>query len=110
MSITDKVDTVVVRDIDPALKKLLDDLPLEDPDAPMATVWCPWCEGEHRVPVGVKVSLDFGKWYGPQMSTSDVPIYFSVFGQKGRVNLAGWNLFSISPTDNMYVENLVVTL
>ncbi len=61
--------------MDPALKKLLDDLPLEDPDREMVTVWCPWTEGEHEIPLGVETKVDFGDWHGPDMAVTDIVLW-----------------------------------
>jgi len=66
---------------DPVLDKLLRDLPLEDPDREYATVWCPWTEGEHRVPVGIPSKVDFGEWHGPRMKSIEVQ-YFARIGVK----------------------------
>lgn len=63
---------------DPALAKLLADLPDGDPDAPqpdMAEIWLPFCEGRHRIPVGQPADVNFGLWRGPTMRTEDVIIH-----------------------------------
>lgn len=64
--------------IDPALKRLLDNLPKGDPDAQepdQAEVWIAFCDRVQTVPVGVARSIDFGKWQGPDFPTVDIVIH-----------------------------------
>jgi hypothetical protein len=81
------VEVVVKERMDPVLKKLLDDLPKEDPDKPMAVVFCTWCEPVHWIYPNKWVTLDFGKWDGPTMNIVDVPVYYIYKGISGRISL-----------------------
>jgi hypothetical protein len=67
--------------IDPGLKRVLDSLPVGDPDAApkrMLEMWCPWFEGRHVVPIGETTRVLWGKWYGPPMCLLDAPLYARV--------------------------------
>lgn len=84
------VKTRPVTPMDPALKKMLDDLPLEDPDRAMATVWVPWCEPTCEVPIGVRTDVNFGTWFGPTMRVMDVPFYAEYKGDRARGVMHGY--------------------
>ncbi len=93
---TDLVDVPIKAPMDPVLKKLLDELPQEDPDRKMAAVWINWCEGRHRVPIGVETHIEFGPWYGPPMESYDIKILVEV-DDGSRVNGYFENRFHVGP-------------
>ena len=67
------MNEVITKDrIDPALKKLLDDLPEGDPDKDHAVIWTAWCDGEHIIPIGETVTVNMGTWYGPSMHVTEI--------------------------------------
>lgn len=74
--------------LDPALKKLLDNLPAEDPDPKRdwVDVWCVWTEARHRIPMYEEVTLNMGVWQGPDTKYQDIPIFAQhvLTGQKAR--------------------------
>lgn len=79
----------VVERLDPALKKLLDELPEGDPDKepeepPMAVVYSPWIEGQIIVPVNQQFEEVLGEWMGPEMLIKDIPIYAVIQGTNRR--------------------------
>lgn len=72
----ERVTRKVVRD--PALAKLLHDLPKGDPDAPepdLAEIWIAFCDRRQTIPIGKRVDVDFGYWRGPPMLTEDILIH-----------------------------------
>lgn len=77
----------VVLPLDPVLKRLLDELPAGDPDIGdddrYAHVWIPFCQGRHRIPVGQRVKVNFGEWWGPPMALTDVLVHASYKGRSG---------------------------
>jgi hypothetical protein len=83
--------------LDPALGKLLDELPAGDPDkepVPMAEVWCPWTSNRHIVLVGEATRLKFGPWAGPRMQLTGISVFARRLdtGKEGvaHLNQAGW--------------------
>lgn len=61
---------------DPALEKLLRELPHKDPDEPeLARVWIENCDGGGVVTVGVESGVRFGPWRGKPIRLGDVVIH-----------------------------------
>jgi len=72
---------VNARAIDPAVRRLLDELPAGDPDdgkQPTALVWIGFCPRRHVIPLGQHVHLHFGEWLGPPMPLYAVRINVEV--------------------------------
>ena len=70
--------------MDPALRKLLDELPADDPDKePMAEVWIALCDQRCMVPLNTPTEVDFGEWYGPPMPLNDVLIHARIGESRG---------------------------
>lgn len=99
-----------VRTLDPAFRRLLDDLekPQKDPDQPMAEVWIPWCQGHQLVPIGVECTVDFGQWCGPPMAAREIIIYGRRLdnGHEGYARGPD-SLAVVCPGENVYVCLLV---
>ena len=76
VEIKEPVKPITRPPMDPALKKLMDELPEEDPDKEMVLVWTAYCNAVHWIPIGEWVRLDFGEWLGPSMSCYEVKIHY----------------------------------
>ena len=61
---------------DPALEKLLRELPAEDPDPhELAEVWLAFAERRAIVTIGVETAVKLGPWCGPAMPLADVVLH-----------------------------------
>lgn len=74
-------------DIDPALRKLLDELPEGDPDRPMAVVWVEHCPARHTIPLNVPTRCNFGPWFGPPIPMREVVVHAQVGAHHGSSQL-----------------------
>jgi len=108
----------VIRTRDPALDRLLRDLPKGDPDAEppaMAEVWVAFCDRSQTVPVGVPTDVDFGTWQGPEFPSGDVLIHAknlrtSTEGST-RVRDIGWSGPAvIRPGDKIRATKLTISV
>jgi hypothetical protein len=69
------LDGRAVHRVDPALAKLLKDLPLRDPDEhELAEIWMAHARGKAVVPVGIETEIELGPWRGPTMRLADVEL------------------------------------
>ena len=94
--------------LDPALKKLIDELPREDPDKKLVTVWSPWCEGMHLIPLNEVVDVDFGQWFGPVMEVVEIPMRCRYLIYECNVKLDAVGPSIIYPMDSLSVEIMAV--
>lgn len=77
---------------DPALAKLLDELPQSNPDdPPMAEVWIDGCPNRVIIPLNTPTSIVFGKWSGPPIPMSQIEVKARVgcFAGKGPIGVMG---------------------
>lgn len=102
--------------MDPALRKLLDNLPTTDPDAAepqreFVEVWLAFCEWRRLVPVGVPCAVDFGEWHGPQMASSDILLHIRSLrdGKEYTTHITGWEKPIVRPGNTITIERLLIT-
>ncbi len=95
------IDKGMVITLDPALKKLMEDLPEGDPDKKWVTVWVPMCEGKHLIHFGETVEVPFGPWYGPGMPITDVLFWYQYLGFVGNNCFYGGYPPYIKPFDDL---------
>lgn len=64
--------------LEPALRKLLDELPVGDPDArePVRVeLWTAWTAERHVVVANTKTRIVFGPWAGPPMRMNEIVLH-----------------------------------
>jgi hypothetical protein len=82
------VSSSVGFDFDPALRKLLDELPQGNPDKePTAEVWVERCPNRAVVPLNTPVHVNFGPWLGAETRLCDVIVHAVVLGFHGSTPL-----------------------
>lgn len=103
--------------IDPALRRLLADLPHEDPDEheepELAEVWIPFCEGTHLIMVGVPQDVYFGPWHGPAMDTAGILLHARLLrsGREIACHLTnGWSAPRVYPGEHVTVARLTIAI
>jgi hypothetical protein len=96
-------------EMDPALRRLLDNLPTGDPDAvplraaprgpEQVEIRIPFCEGVHIVENGKPAQLQFGPWYGPVTRCADVVLHVRNLrtGVEQKFSPAGWLFPQVVP-------------
>lgn len=89
---------MALQTLDPALRKLLDNLPVGDPDKAEepkkhVSISCPWTQGEHIIPMGEASEINLGMWYGPPMHSDEIPIRAHIVETGEPVSVAWTNRF-----------------
>lgn len=99
--------------LDPVLKKLLDDLPNEDPyedyEPNKAIVRIAFFKGDHEVVVGEPTLINFGEWVGPDMSTDEIIVHVKILstGEERQRTLVECGILSFVFTYGMVFSSAV---